>query len=133
MSAMFEGASLQVTLAVPKVVASVEFYRKVFGFHFQGYWDPVARRALQEWTSAAQPEYAEVRAGESRVGLRPGGGRFDGVELSLTVSDSSALFEQIRRAGGDPTAPAVQTWGAKMFSATDLNGLRWNFMEGPKR
>jgi uncharacterized glyoxalase superfamily protein PhnB len=133
MPAMFEGASLQVVLAVPDVVASVEFCRKVFGFQFQGYWDPGARRAVQEWTNAAPPEYAEVRAGENRIGLRSGTGGLEGVTLALTVSDSSGLYEKIRLSGANPTALEQQAWGAKLFSVADPNGLRWSFMEGTKR
>jgi predicted enzyme related to lactoylglutathione lyase len=128
---------LRVNLLVPDVVSSVEFYERVFGFTFQGYWDPAARRSVPAWAGPGQPEYAEVGAGNARIGLRPGGSPAPSraPEFALHVLSAEATAKRIREAHGNPTTPALQPWGATMFSATDLNGYRWHFTEivEPKR
>ena len=44
---MYTG-DLQANLIVPDVVASVEFFERVFGFSIQGYWDPEAKSATPQ-------------------------------------------------------------------------------------
>jgi predicted enzyme related to lactoylglutathione lyase len=127
---MYRG-ELQANLLVPDVVASVDFFRRVFGFSFQGYWDPVAKRDVPQWPGPGEPQYAELRAGNARIGLRPGGGMapLRAPEFALSVLNADETANRIRNANGNPTTPEVQPWGAKMFSATDLNGYRWHFTE----
>jgi predicted enzyme related to lactoylglutathione lyase len=130
---MYTG-ELQLNLLVPDVVASVDFFQRVFGFSFHGYWDPAARLAVSEWTGPGQPDYAEVRAGNARIGLRPGGHHAPAraPEFALSVTNAAEAERRLRDAGGAPTTPEVQPWGATMFSATDLNGYRWHFTEVTK-
>ena len=132
-ASMFTG-DLQANLRVPDVVASVEYFRRVFGFSFQGYWHPETSRAVPEWTGPGQPEYAEVRAGNAKIGLRPGGHRAPSraPEFALTVTNADETARHIREANGDPTTPEMQPWGAKMFSATDLDGYRWHFTQAAR-
>lgn len=127
---MYTGA-LQLNLLVPDVVASVDFFVRVFGFSFEGYWDPALRRAVPEWPGPGRPTYAEVRAGSSRIGLRPDGhpATSRAPEFALSVLNAEEAARRIRDADGRPTTPEIQPWGAKMFSATDINGYRWHFTE----
>ena len=130
---MYTG-ELELNVLVPDVVASVDFLRRVFGFSFEGYWDPAAQRPVPSWSGPGQPEYAEVHAGSSRISLRPDGhrGPSRAPEFALSVVDADEAAQRIREADGDPTTPEVQPWGAKMFSALDVNGYRWHFTESVK-
>lgn len=121
---------VQITLQVRDVPESVDYYRRAFGFSFQGFWDPAARGVVVEWTAADQPAYAEVRAGESRIGLRPGpAAGTNSIELALTVDDLDDHCARVRAAGGTITDPERQRWGARMATAIDADGYRWNFLE----
>jgi uncharacterized glyoxalase superfamily protein PhnB len=106
------------------------FYRDVFGFGFKGYWDASNRKAVQEWPGPGIPDYAELTVGDSRVGLRPGeASGCAAVEFALTVPDLDAQCALIRKNGGEVTDPARQPWGARMATATDLHGYRWQLIE----
>ncbi len=127
--------ALQVNLFVADVEKSVRFYKSVFGFHFQGYWDPVSKSASQEWHGAGKPEYAELRVGAARIGLQPvpdASKPPTRVELALHVDDAQQQHQQIKSAGAEPTDLAHQPWGAIMFSVTDPDGFKWQLVEMQK-
>ncbi len=125
---------LHVLLYVSDVPASVQYYRRVFGCEFKGYWDPVKRRAVDEWTLPTQPEDAEIRIGTSRIGLQPAnvGGRVptSGLGLAVPVSSAALQARTIRDNGADAADPAPQAWGAQTVTTTDVNGIEWTFVEG---
>jgi catechol 2,3-dioxygenase-like lactoylglutathione lyase family enzyme len=124
--------TMQVNLRVADVEASVRFYRDVMGFQFQGFWDPVSRSASQEWRGSSRPDYAEVRVGSARIGLRPAPDASKPsahVELALLVDDARQEHERIKVAGARPTDLAPQPWGAVMFSVTDPDGFKWDMVE----
>jgi uncharacterized glyoxalase superfamily protein PhnB len=127
--------ALQVNLFVADVEKSVRFYKDVLGFHFQGYWDPVSKTASQEWRGAGKPEYAEVRVGVSRIGLQPAADASKSparVELALHVDDAAEQHARINASGAGSTDLAHQPWGAIMFSVTDPDGFKWQFVEMKK-
>jgi uncharacterized glyoxalase superfamily protein PhnB len=122
---------MQVNLFVADVERSVQFYRDVLGFHFQGFWDPISRTASQDWRGPARPEYGEVRVGTARIGLRPAldATKPSGhVEMALHVDDAQQQYERIKAAGAGPTDLAEQPWGALMFSVTDPDGFKWQLV-----
>jgi uncharacterized glyoxalase superfamily protein PhnB len=51
------------------------------------------------------------------------------LQAQLFVAD---LPKSVATRGGDASAPALQPWGAVLFTATDPNGVRWNFIEGSR-
>lgn len=122
---------LQVTLFVSDVLKSVDYYRNVLGFEFNGYWNPKTQGVEQEWGHDEPPEYAEVLAGENRIGLRPAQGPVQpgAVECSLEVTGIDHLHEQVRVRGGQATLPADQPWGARTFTTSDPDGHLWLFLE----
>jgi uncharacterized glyoxalase superfamily protein PhnB len=126
---------MQVNFQVADVVKSVQFYRDVLGFHFQGFWDPVSKTASQEWRGPARPEYAELRVGAARIGLLPAppsSKHSGGVEMALHVDDAAQQHERIKTAGAEPTDLAHQPWGAIMFSLTDPDGFQWQIVESKR-
>jgi uncharacterized glyoxalase superfamily protein PhnB len=126
---------MQVTLGVGDVERSVRFYRDVLGFQFQGFWDPISRTAVQEWSGPGKPEYGEVRVGESRIGLRPAARAVESsgqVEMAVHVDSVKQHYERIKAAGGSPTDLANQPWGAVMFSVTDPDGFQWQLIQMTK-
>jgi uncharacterized glyoxalase superfamily protein PhnB len=127
--------ALQVNLFVADVEKSVRFYKDVFGFQFQGYWDPASKTASQEWRGAGKPEYAELRVGVSRIGLQPAADASRPparVELALHIDDAKEQHARINAAGAGPTELAHQPWGAIMFSVTDPDGFKWQLVEMKK-
>jgi uncharacterized glyoxalase superfamily protein PhnB len=127
---------MQVNLFVADVEKSVYFYRDVLGFQFQGFWDPVSRTASQEWRGPARPDYAELRVGTARIGLRPAldeSTPSDRIEMALHVDNAQQQHERIEAAGAGPTDLAHQAWGAIMFSVTDPDGFKWQLVEMNKQ
>jgi catechol 2,3-dioxygenase-like lactoylglutathione lyase family enzyme len=123
---------MQVNLLVQDVKESVRFYRDVLRFHFQGFWDPVSRTAVQEWGGPDKPGYAELRVGTARVGLRPApdDAKPSGhVELAVHVDEAELHHARIEAAQAHPTHIARQPWGGVTFSVTDPDGFRWEIVE----
>ena len=123
---------IQATLSVRNVPESVAYYRDVLGFDFQGYWDPKNNEAIPEWSGDEQPQYAEVRWGEARIGFIPANASIstDGIQLSLHVDDLEALHSRLVDLGANPTDTVKQPWGPSTFDVRDPSGFLWKFL-GP--
>ncbi len=118
---------LQVTLFVRDVEASVEYYQRVLGFAFRGYWDPETHRVVEGWNRPEPPPFAEMLAGENRIGLRPAAHEPESstVECALVAADLDVLYRRVRDNDADATQPTLQPWGARTFTVTDPDGHTW--------
>ena len=124
-------AKLGVMLYVSDLKRSAEFYRAL-GFGFEGYWDNVTNEVVEAWEDVQEPGYAEVRAGEASLGLHPDPDFESGpvrVKPSFTVGDVDAVFDAAVRAGADAIEPRDFPWGARMFTVTDPDGHKIDFVQ----
>jgi uncharacterized glyoxalase superfamily protein PhnB len=122
---------LQVALYVGNVVRSVDYYQRVLGFTFVGFWDAEGLRFVDRWRSTAPPEHAELRAGDNPIVLQPDDGRErrGRAEYVLEVDDLDLVFRRARANGGRVVDPWVHCTGDRMFTLTDPDGHVWRLVQ----
>jgi len=132
---MFKGG-LQATLLVKDVTKSVRFYRDIMGFEFRGFYDPETKAAVTEWPHDHQPPYAEVYAGDTKIGFRPAGDKQPApgtIVLTLQTERMDVLYERLNVAGAARGKPTEQPWGGVTLSAQDPDGYHWLFLYFPQK
>src|SRR3712207_5346569 len=110
---------LRLELFVDDLDRSVDFYRRVLGFH-------LVRQ---------DPGYASLCNGAVVLGLGSAAGlperRGAGVEVVLEVDDLEAAYERVRRAGVRPVeAPRERPWGLRDFRILDPDGYYLRVTDG---
>ena len=123
--------TLGVMLYVRDLKRSVAFYRDVMGFEFQGWWDDVNAKVVDDYDDLAQPPgYAEVRVGEQSLGLHPAESITVGeVVVHLVVDDIRAFHATVQAAGAEPSEPQLMPWGEWMFTVKDPDGHAWGICQ----
>lgn len=117
-------------LYVTDVRRSVEFYRDVLGFSFDGWWSEEAADYVESFEDAGSPGYAQLSAGEQRIALHAAKGDAvlgGGAVYHLKVEDVDAFRESARAAGGEPSEPRDMPWGWRMTFLSDPDGHAWGF------
>jgi uncharacterized glyoxalase superfamily protein PhnB len=123
MSDLPRGESLQVSLTVNDLQASLHWYVDLVGFKED-------RRIERD----GKLRGVALSAGAARVTINQddgakGKGRPKGVGFSLqitTTQDVDALARAIKQRGGTlVTEPADMPWGARIFRLLDPNGVAW--------
>src|SRR3712207_550124 len=110
---------LRLELFVDDLDRSVDFYRRVLGFH-------LVRQ---------DPGYASLCNGAVVLGLGPAAGlperRGAGVEVVLEVDDLDAAYARVRQAGVDPVEPLLdRPWGLRDFRILDPDGYYLRVTDG---
>jgi len=122
---------LQLTLFVRDVPESVDYYQRVLGFSFAGYWSPAARRFVDNGTMVESTDRAELQAGPNRILLRKG--RQPSIsraaEYSLEVEDLDLIHRRAVASGGSTDRPNVESNGARRFTLTDGDGHVWHLYQ----
>jgi uncharacterized glyoxalase superfamily protein PhnB len=123
--------NLQVTLFVQDVMRSVEFYRNALGFRFKGYWDAETQRAVEIWEKEARPGYAELRVGDSSIGLRSAKGEIvpGSIECAVEVGDLNSLYSKLLQMSIRVSQPEDQPWGTRTMTVLDPDGHPWIILE----
>lgn len=103
-----------ITLEVPDVERSLEFYQRIPG-------------AVLEHHRPG--EFALVRMGEARLGLLNIGA--SGLHLEISASDVDQLHTQLSQAGIEALGPPEdRPWGERTFDVIDPDGNRLEFAGG---
>lgn len=125
---MFRGR-LGVTLYVSDISASVDFYRFVLSFAFDGYWNEETGQMSDDWEASGRPTYVEMRAGENLVGLQ----HVEEVteqaraEFRVEVIDIEGFHQSVKESGAEPSEITTEGDVWKTFTLYDLNGYGWQF------
>ena len=127
-------ALLRLELFVADLERSLDFYRRVLGFHLdhasEGGYTALSRGEAQIALNLADhlpADHPVYFGGDERPGR--------GVEIVLEVDDLEALYEQVQHANW-PVERALQRqpWGTVDFRVQDPDGyyLRFNRRRGPE-
>jgi len=122
---------LELTLFVRDLPSSVEYYQRVLGFSFTGYWSAEENRFVDDWASRAPADRAELQAGPNRIVLRQAEERPPSrtAEYSLEVEDLDLVHRRATASGGTAENPRVISNGARRFSLTDADGHVWHLFQ----
>ena len=123
---------LEITLFVRDLPNSVDYYQRVLGFSFTGYWNAAGKRFVDDWTSAASTDRAELQAGPNRIMLRQAEERplSPTAEYSLEVEDLDLVHRRATASGGAADIPRLASNGARRFTLTDADGHVWHLFQG---
>jgi uncharacterized glyoxalase superfamily protein PhnB len=127
---MYTG-KLQITLFVRDVPESVEYYQRVLGFSFSGYWSPAAQRFVDTGSMIESTDRAELLAGPNRILLRKAEAQsaLRAAEYSLEVEDLDLVHRRAVASGGLTDRPSVVSNGDRRFTLTDGDGHVWHLYQ----
>ena len=115
-------------LYVERVDRSVEFYRDVLGFDFEGWGACADGTAAQSFEEAGRPEYVDLHAGSLSLSLhQKDSPRPSGAVFHLRADDLESLHGRLRDMGIDSGEPTDQPWGWRMLDVLDPDGHEWSF------
>ncbi len=108
-----------------EIEPALEWYARVFGFEERGRWQ----------NDAGAVTNAEMTVGDTELWMDRGSFRWvdpDGKPASMWVGvwvdDVDAMYERVREAGAEPSAPLDRDFGVRTFDVKDPFGYRWGFM-----
>ncbi len=127
---MFAG-SLGVVLFVEDLPRSVEYYRRVLGFGFIGYWDPRNQCLVRTPREAPGSNLAKLYVGEISLDLHLAPAPQYGAGFEVEVTDFDAYLRQVREQGGEPEEPVEDLQGVRRFTVADPFGYAWTFRGEP--
>lgn len=127
---MFAG-SLGVVLFVEDLPRSVEYYRRVLGFGFIGYWDPRHSCLVRTPREAPDSNLAKLYVGEISIDLHLASSPQYGAGFEVEVTDFDVYLQQVREHGGEPSDPEEDLQEFRRFTVADPFGYVWTFRGEP--